>query len=107
MVDVGEVPRLQTAVGPTGASKHAERIGDTLFKVDADARPARIGAHGIDVGGQAGRRSQRDCVGIRAHATTFQVPRDLDLARLPPQLMPLLKFSYYLEIREIRIELSA
>ena len=41
-VDVGEIPRLDIAVGPAGAREHADRLGHLLLEVHAHARPAGI-----------------------------------------------------------------
>ena len=92
------------AVGPAGPEEYAEVLIDLLFNIHADAGPDGIAAHRVDVGRLPGRLRQRHRVGIFAHAATFQVARDLDLAGPAPQLVPLLEFADDFEIGEGRSE---
>ena len=40
-IDVGEIPRLDIAVGPAGAREHADGLGDLLLEIQR-SRPGRL-----------------------------------------------------------------
>jgi len=63
-VGIGEVPGLDGAISPAAARKHAERFGDLLLQIDADACAAVVViAHQPGIGRHAGGLRQRDSVG--------------------------------------------
>ena len=52
------------------------------------------------------RLAERDGIGKVCGAATAEKAGDLDLAGLPPQLVPLLEFANHLELLEGRIEIE-
>ena len=63
-VGIGEVPGLDGAISPAAARKHAERLGDLLLQIDADAGAAVVVvAHQPGIGRHAGGLRERDSVG--------------------------------------------
>src|SRR6202048_131662 len=61
-VDIGEIPRLNVAVGPAGAGEHANVLRNLLLQIDAHSRAAPVDAHGIDIGGLPGNLGDRNCI---------------------------------------------
>ena len=66
-VDIGKIPRLDVAVGPTGAGEHANILGNLLLQIDAHARSTPVDAHGVDIRGLPGNLGDRNgiCEGSR------------------------------------------
>src|SRR5271166_2994048 len=60
-VGIGEVPGLDGAIGPAAARKHAERLGDLLLQIDADAGAGGVTvAYKSGIGRHAGGLRERD-----------------------------------------------
>ena len=100
-VDVGEIPRLDIAVGPAGAGEHTECLRNLLLQIEAHAGPAGVGAHGVDVGRLAGRLGKRNRVREFSGAAAAEKAGDLELAGLAPQLVTLLDFADQLELLKV------
>ena len=93
-VDVGEIPRLDRAVGPAGAGEDTDCLGDLLLQIETDAGPVgEIVAYQRGVGGRAGRLGKRVRVGKQSGAAVAEKACDLDLAGLTPKLVPFLDFA--------------
>src|SRR5262249_24227251 len=92
LVEVGEVPGLDIAVGPAGAGEPPARVRDLLLQVHADARAAGIASHRRDVGGLTGDLSERDGVLESSRPAAVEEAGDLELAGLAPQVVALLDF---------------
>ena len=99
-VDVGKIPWLDCAVGPAGASKHAEVCRDLLLDVDAHAGPVMVLANRVDVGWLAGGYGEIDGILEQACPAFADEAGDLDLARLLPQLVSFLDLPDVLELLE-------
>src|SRR4029077_10221366 len=106
-VDVGEVPRLDIAVGPAGAGEHRDRVRDLLLQVHADARAAGIASHCGDVGGLTGDLSERDGVLESSRPATVEETGDLELPGLAPQFVALLDFRDQRVLLKGRVEDAA
>src|ERR1700728_112670 len=106
-VDVGEIPRLDIAVRPSRAHEHADRVAHLLLEVHAHARPAGVGPHGVDVGGQGGRLRERERIRECSRPAAAEKTGDLELARLSPKFMSFLDFADQLELVECGIEIAA
>src|SRR5579871_2825174 len=106
-VDVGKIPRLDAAVGPAGASKHAELFADLLLQIDADPGPAVVDPPRGNVGRHAGRCRKRDGIGEMPGAAAAQITRHFDRAVLAPELVAVLDFADELELLERGIEVAA
>src|SRR5262249_15023722 len=106
-VDVGEIPRLDLSVAPSGAREYADRVVDLLLEIDAHAGAAVPGTHRGDVGRLAGRLRERDGVGESAGTAAAEIARDFELAGLAPQLVTFLDFPHRLKLAERRIEGAA
>src|SRR5262249_56584986 len=91
-VDVGEVPRLDVAVGPAGAGEYPDRVGDLLFQVHADTRAADIASHRHDVGRFAGDLSERDGVLEFSRPAAVDEAGHLELPASAPPFVALLDF---------------
>src|ERR1700720_4474564 len=81
-VDIGEIPGLDIAVGPTSAGEHPERLSDLLLQVKAHARSTGVSTHRVYVGRHSGRLGERDRVSELSGAATAKEARNLELARL-------------------------
>src|SRR6185503_13646990 len=106
-VDIGEIPGFDVTVDPAGAGKHAYRVGELLFQIEAHAGPAGVGAHRVDVGGLPGDRRERDGVGEMPGIAAADKAGDLYLARLTPQIVALFDLTHQLELPERRVKITA
>ena len=105
-VDVGEIPRLDVAVGPAGAREHADGLRDLLLDIEADTGATLIFAHQRkrETGIGAGCLRQVDRILEASGVTAAEEAGDLDLAGLSPQLVPFLDFADQLKLLEGRVE---
>ncbi len=106
-VDVGKIPRLDVAVGPACAGEHTPILRNLLLQIEAHARPAGVHAHGVDIGGLTGRQREINGILEASRPPAVEKAGDLQLARLPPQLVPFLDFADQLELIEGRVETVA
>ena len=104
-VDVGEVPRLDSAVGPPCAHEDAEVFCHLLLDIEAYARLGVIMvAHQGDVGGLPRQQGQRVRVLEEARAADGEEARHLDLAGLAPQIVAFLDLGDIFKLLEGGIE---
>ena len=109
-IHVGKVPRLDIAVGPAGAEKHAHRLRQLLLKIKAHAGavPVGIAQRRQGIARIAGKRlawlRKSDSIRKVAGFAVTEKGSDFELARLAPELVPLLDFSNVLLLAERVIE---
>src|SRR5207249_11005122 len=103
-VDVGELIWLDRAAGDSGTCEHAEIGGYLLLEIEADAAAALVAADECGVGGLACQLGQSDCVIEAPHPVAGEKAGDGELARLPSDLMAVLKLDDGLELLEARIQ---
>ncbi len=82
-VDIGELVRLDVAVGPAGAQERAKVRRDLLLDIHADATAALIVPDGGDISRTAGDCSQSNRVRERPHAAAGEEPLTATLPGWP------------------------
>ena len=105
-VDVGKIPWLDVAVGPTGAREQADGLGNLLLEIDAYAGSTLIDAHRRQrvAGIQTSRLREVKRTLKTSRIAAAEKAGDLKLAGLPPQLVPLLNLPDQLELVEGRVK---